>query len=225
MGQPEINSVRYSQGEARQRATGTAFFISTNGFLISAEHVIGSRQKITVLFEGVRHPAAIVRRDSGNDLVLLKVEGTFPAIPIDEQARPRLGDSVFTIGYPNPDLQGNEPKYTSGDISSLNGLGDDFGSYQISVPIQPGNSGGPLVDSYGNVIGVVVAKLDDGFAFSATGTLPQTVNYARKSQYLGLLLQDAEAAHLGLLPPNLDEMPKSRSIQVVERATVRILAE
>lgn len=96
----------------------------------------------------------------------------------------QLGDSVFTIGFPAIDLQGTEPKYTDGKISSLSGLRDDPDKYQISVPVQPGNSGGPLVDQSGNVAGVIVARLNDFAALRSMGSLPQNVNYAVKGKLL-----------------------------------------
>jgi S1-C subfamily serine protease len=99
-----------------------------------------------------------------------------------------LGASVFTIGFPNAVVQGLEPKLTRGEISSLAGIADDPRAFQISVPVQPGNSGGALVNLRGNVVGVVVERLNDFRALSASGSLPQNVNYAIKSSYaLGLL--------------------------------------
>jgi serine protease Do len=71
---------------------------------------------------------------------------------------PGLGDAVFTIGYPTPDLLGTDPKYTNGTVSALSGLRGDASYPQISVPIQPGHSGGPLINEEGDVIGVVVAR-------------------------------------------------------------------
>jgi hypothetical protein len=100
----------------------------------------------------------------------------------------RVGQNVATIGFPNINLQGFSPKLTRGEISSLNGFGDDPRGWQISAPVQPGNSGGPLLDENGNLIGVVVAKLGLSAA-KATGDLPQNVNYAVKSAYALALLE------------------------------------
>jgi S1-C subfamily serine protease len=114
---------------------------------------------------------------------LLKVAGKFIPIPISKEDA-ALGDAVFTIGFPNVDLQGTQPKYTDGKISSLAGIKDDLRQYQISVPVQPGNSGGPLVDSAGSVKGVIVARLNDIAVLETSGTIPQNVNYAVKAKYL-----------------------------------------
>ena len=131
-----------------------------------------------------------------NDLAVLKlVGGTYPALTVVPSRRIRLGQSVATIRFPNVEIQGFSPKVTRGEISSLNGIGDDPRAWQISVPVQPGNSGGALLDESGNVIGVVVSKL--GFkAIKATGDIPQNVNYAVKSTYA-----------LALLEPYLDGSP------------------
>jgi S1-C subfamily serine protease len=96
---------------------------------------------------------------------------------------------VATIGFPNTKLQGREAKVTRGEISSLAGLHDDPRSFQVSLPIQPGNSGGPLLDQFGNVVGVVVGKLNPLVTLNAFGALPENVNYAIKSGLLSSFLE------------------------------------
>ena len=128
-------------------------------------------------------PAVVVRVDETNDLALLKVAGEFKPLCVATNDV-QLGDPVFTIGFPDIDLQGTEPKYTDGKISSLTGIKDDPNEYQVSVPVQPGNSGGPLVDLAGNVKGVIVARLNDFAALRSMGSLPQNVNYAVKGNLL-----------------------------------------
>src|SRR5205814_3668930 len=113
-----------------------------------------------------------------------KAEGKFAALPVAASRSMKLGGTVATIGFPNIGLQGFSPKFARGEIGSLSGPQDDSRYFQISVPVQPGNSGGALVDERGNVVGVVSAKLDAAAAFAATGTLPENVNYAVKSGFL-----------------------------------------
>ena len=122
----------------------------------------------------------MVRSDPTKDLALLKVKGQFKSLAFASGSGASLGESAFTIGFPNVQLQGLEPKFTDGKISSLSGLRDDPTRYQISVPVQPGNSGGPLMDRNGKVIGVVVARLNDLSVLQSSGSLPQNVNYAIK---------------------------------------------
>src|SRR5437867_8577582 len=94
------------------------------------------------------------------------------------------GDTVATAGFPNIGLQGFAPKLARGEISSLSGAEDDARHFQISVPVQPDNSGGALVDERGNVVGLVSAKLSAQAAVAISGALPENVNYAVKSSFL-----------------------------------------
>ena len=129
--------------------------------------------------------------DRANDLALLTVDvKTVKPIPVAPSKNVKLGQTVFTVGFPNTQLQGFSPKMTKGEISSLKGILDDPRHWQISVPVQPGNSGGPLFDENGSVIGVVVAKLHSGLTMALTGNLPENVNYAVKSAYVLSLLEN-----------------------------------
>lgn len=136
-----------------------------------------------------------------------------------------MGESVFTIGYPTPVLQGASPKFTRGDISSLTGFQDDPRIYQISVPVQPGNSGGPLVDMQGNVKGIVLAVLDAKTAFRITGAIPQNVNYAIKGFYAQALVDSMPDVARLLLSPNKGK-PASFDVIVdhVKACTVMVFA-
>ena len=101
-----------------------------------------------------------MRVDEANDIALLKAEGRFTALPVAASRAVRLGSTVATVGFPNIGLQGFSPKLAKGEIAAISGLQDDPRFFQISVPVQPGNSGGALVDERGNVVGIVCAKLD-----------------------------------------------------------------
>src|SRR5439155_25702432 len=117
----------------------------------------------------------VVSVDTANDLALLKAEGRFAALPITSSRAVKLGGTVATVGFPNIGLEGFAPKLAKGEVASLSGARDDPRYFQISVPLQPGNSGGALVDDRGNVIGVVSGKLDAAIALTSTGTLPENV--------------------------------------------------
>jgi len=99
--------------------------------------------------------ASVIKVDGANDLALLKAEGRFSALPVAASRAAKLGGTVATIGFPNVGLQGFAPKLAKGEIASLAGAADDARYFQISVPVQPGNSGGALVDERGNVVSVV----------------------------------------------------------------------
>jgi TPR repeat protein len=170
-------------------ATGTGFFITEDGYLLTNNHVIDGASVITVKIDGKELPAKIIKVDEQNDLAVLKVEGKFPALPVISSKKVGLGDEVFTVGFPQVGVQGYLPKLTTGNINSLAGINDDARNFQISVPIQPGNSGGPLVDEYGNVIGVVVARLNALKLLKERGSIPQNVNYAVKGSFAGAFLE------------------------------------
>ena len=169
-------------------STGTGFFVSRNGYLLTCHHVIQGARVVTVRYKEKTYPATVVKADPANDVALLKVEGQFPALPLGDSNIARQGQQVATTGFPQLDIQGFAPKFTRGDVSSVEGLFDDARFFQVSVPIQPGNSGGPLVDEQGNVIGLVTSTLAVKRLFSSRGTIPQNVNYALKIGYAKLLI-------------------------------------
>ena len=165
-------------------ATGTGFFITDDGYLISNYHVVKDATKVRLLTSAGLIDAKVVQVDAANDLALLKADGRFAPLPIAASRTVALGGTVATVGFPDIGLQGFAPKLAKGEIASLSGAGDDPRYFQISVPVQPGNSGGALVDERGNVIGIVSAKLDAAAALAASGALPENVNYAVKSSLL-----------------------------------------
>lgn len=150
--------------------------------MITNFHVVEDAKHIKVRARNSVFDAQLLKTDPSRDLALLKVDGQFVPLAIAKDKSASLGEAVFTIGFPNIVIQGLQPKYTDGKISSLSGLRDNMDCYQISVPIQSGNSGGPLMDLSGNVIGVVVAKLNDLRVLLSSGSVPQNVNYALKSE-------------------------------------------
>lgn len=169
--------------------SGSGFFVTKDGYFVTNYHVIEDARRITVkTVEGV-YEAEVVRVDVANDLAVLKLSGTFTAIPVRGSGSVRLADRVATVGFPNPRLQGVSPKYSSGEVAALTGAGDDPRYMQISVPVQPGNSGGALVDASGCVVGVVAARLNEQRAVKQTGASPQNVNYAVKASILLNLLE------------------------------------
>lgn len=166
-----------------EHSSGTGFGITSDGLIVTNAHVISGSTKITV--RGINNDfstslaAQIVIEDKNNDLAIIKIVdpkfnslGTMPyTIPTKSSD---VGSQVFALGYPLKGLMGEEIKLTNGIISSKSGYEGDVTSYQISVPLQPGNSGGPLFDENANLIGIVNGKL----------TVGENVSYAIKSAYL-----------------------------------------
>jgi hypothetical protein len=164
--------------------TGTGVIISGDGLIVTAAHLVINREQISVMTKDGIRKSQILKIDRINDIVLLKCAGTFKPVPLISPTNVKLGQPVFTIGFPNIDVQGFNPKLTKGEINSLSGYQDDIRHWQISIPVQPGNSGGPLFDEFGNVIGLILSKLDSNLMLKKTGDLPQNVNYAIKNTYV-----------------------------------------
>ena len=156
--------------------SGTAFFVSNNGEALTNAHVVEDCRRISV--NG--GTAQIVARDGTNDLALLATE-QHPAQWANWRVSVRQGEDVVAYGFPLTGMLSSGGNVVTGNVTALAGLGDDSRFLQISAPVQPGNSGGPLFDRYGNVIGVVVAKLNALKIASATGDIPQNVNFAIKA--------------------------------------------
>jgi len=209
-------------GENELRAIGSGFFITKDGYLLTNFHVVKEATKIEVKAKDRTLKADIVEVDKVNDLALLKVSGAgFHALRLSPRAAADLGEAVFTIGFPNIETQGMAPKYTDGKISSLAGMLDDPTEYQISVPVQPGNSGGPLCDNGGDVVGIVVARLNDMEMLRSQGVLPQNVNYAVKAQCVTRLLRRVPDIDASLVK---DALPRSGNVvQSVEDAVAMVM--
>ncbi|HQB16864.1 MAG TPA: tetratricopeptide repeat-containing serine protease family protein, partial [Verrucomicrobiota bacterium] len=206
------------------KGSGTGFFITEDGFLVTNAHVVHGAAYVRLFTRAGLIPARIVKEDTANDLALLKGNGRFATLPVVPSRKVRLGSTVCTIGFPNILLQGLAPKLTKGEISALSGTGDDARFFQISVPIQPGNSGGALVDERGNVVGVVVASLKEIDTFEISGALPQNVNYAVKSSYLLGFLESVPEVASRLKAANATDQKFEDMVEAVEQATVQVLA-
>jgi S1-C subfamily serine protease len=132
--------------------------------------------------------AKLVDSDEKHDVALLQVEAIRRPLPVRRFNELEKGQEVFTLGYPLVILQGQEQKATFGRVNALSGLQGDEVFAQIDVPIQPGNSGGPLLTSKGEVAGIVTSMLHPMATYQIAGVLPQNVNYAVKSDHIYSLI-------------------------------------
>ncbi len=203
--------------------SGTGFFITDDGYLISNYHVVKDATKVRLLTGAGLIDAKVVQVDAANDLALLKADGRFACLPIAASRTMNLGGTVATVGFPDIGLQGFAPKLAKGEIASLSGAGDDPRYFQISAPVQPGNSGGALVDERGNVIGIVSAKLDAGAALAASGALPENVNYAVKSSLLLSFLESVPAVSAKLKAPVTADRKFEDVVKSAQDAAVLVL--
>lgn len=208
-------------------STGSGFFITAEGHFVTNAHVIeGSDEIILLTNDGKELPAYVVRVDKANDIAIIKVEGKFIPLSIGNSRSVKRGQGVVTIGYPHVDVQGLEPKVTDGIVNSLSGLRDDPRVLQISVPVQSGNSGGPLVNEDGIVIGIVAAKLSATAMLKQTGDLPQNVNYALKSNYLLEALSSVSGLEAKLAPlPQKKPRDTAELASMVEKSIALVLAK
>jgi len=202
---------------------GTGFFITEDGFLITNEHVAHGARQVRVVTSAGTIVAKLVKVDTTNDFALLKVEGRYAALPVVASRAVRLGSMVATVGFPNVDLQGSAPKLARGEIAALSGAQDDARYFQISAPVQPGNSGGALVDERGNVVGVVSAKLSARAALAVSGALPENVNYAVKSSFLLSFLESVPEVSARLKDANAKEQKFEDVVKSAEQAAVLVL--
>ncbi len=163
-------------------STGTGF-VAAEGLLLTNNHVVdGCRRVVARNAKGVEQTAQVLAADQSRDLALLIVPKAFgPPLTFRTAPAVKLGEPVVTFGFPLFGLLSSGPTLTTGSISALSGLRDNQTNFQISAPVQPGNSGGPLFDNQGNVIGIVVAKLNAArIAEMTDGDIPQNVNFAVK---------------------------------------------
>jgi S1-C subfamily serine protease len=221
--QEKIHEQQIADAESRARRVGTGFFITDNGYLLTCFHVVNNAASIQVGTKRGLFYADLVQSDSDKDIALLKVAGTFSSLPLDSSNPVNLGEAVFTIGFPRPDLQGWQPKLTRGEISSLTGMQDNPDDYQISVPVQPGNSGGALLDEHGNVVGIVSATLRASEADIKEGIAPENVNYAIKSSCAKTLLDSVSGGLLKLKSANLSDNRKFGDVVQASQEAVAVV--
>ena len=207
---------RQSKEQLPQLGTGSGFFASKLGHVITNAHVVKGCKKITVGDNANKQvPAEVVNTDKSNDLALLKLSFlemasaeskaliqklSIAVVPLASKGLlrsedVRLGEKILVAGYPFGDAFSNSIKVTTGVVSSTRGVGDDSGQFQLDAAVQPGNSGGPIYDSGGNIVGVVISQLNK----KTFGGLVENVNFGIKAstvrQFLissGLLSKKAE---------------------------------
>lgn len=170
-------------------SSGTGFALSSDGYIVTNQHVIDKADKIRV--RGINgdfsklYLAETVVEDRNNDLAIIRINDSgFTSLGQPPYSiSPNLSDvgsSVYALGYPLRASMGDEVKLTNGIISSNTGFKGDITSYQVSVPVQPGNSGGPLINKEGEIIGIINSKHLDA----------ENVSYAIKGSYLFNLIQN-----------------------------------
>ena len=172
------------QGSVELVGTGSGFVVNKLGDVITNYHVVKQCLAVTVSQNGVETQAKIVASDKDRDIAVLRtgIESEKYAFFADAGHEGRLGEDIITIGYPLHGVLSSKPGLTTGNISALDGLEGDEKYLQISAPIQPGNSGGPLISNKGLVYGVVQSKLNAIRLARFTGDIAQNINFAVKTK-------------------------------------------
>jgi S1-C subfamily serine protease len=215
------NVTEMNRDKPLEGVQGTGFFVSTNGHLLTCAHVLDEATDATVWWDGERYEADKIASDEDLDLALIKLrrlpEKTIEPLMIDFSASPEMGDDVYTMGYPMAQILGDQARLTKGMVSASEGFKGDSNQFQISAPIQPGNSGGPVFNDSGKVRGVVTQTLNTLSIIKASGgAAPQNVNFALKPEHVHAFL----GSHL-----TEDELPvyeESRSISSVKNAVLKV---
>jgi S1-C subfamily serine protease len=186
---------------AGSMSSGTAFAVSSDGVLLTNAHVAASCAEISVRrFDGSTYSATLLAADGSNDLALVKIATTTPEYAqFRGGAEIRQGDNVVAVGFPlHQDLSAGTV-LTTGTVSALAGAQNDSRKLQISAPIQPGNSGGPLLDQSGNIVGIVTSSMSTVVQAAKTGAIPENINFAIKTS-VARVFMDANGVSYRLTP-------------------------
>ena len=216
--------------------SGSGSIISETGLVVTNYHVIEEKSEISVFFPQLNkeYYADVVLKDKINDLAILKLQDFIfseiflSSIPfvISTSSKTKLGEDVFTLGFPLGEILGKSSKFSSGKINSLFGIQDDPRVYQISNPIQPGNSGGPLFNSNGEFIGIVFSSLNAKFFYENSDIIPQNVNFAIKSDYLlNLISLLPDEKEISNRKNSLSELSIEKQIELLQPFIVNVKAK
>lgn len=210
-----------------QVVSGTGWMVRP-GVIVTNWHVVEGKTDVqAICVQGEASSLRVVQKDLVNDLAVLVADSLgclSNCLPLASEDA-ALGSAVFTVGFPHPDVMGSAPKLTSGIVSALSGLQDDPRFYQVSVPLQAGNSGGPLVNSRGEVVGIVTAKLNATAMQAYSGDLTEGVSYAIRIDYLRPLIRawSAQGGVCKATPPSVPSV--EHAAPAVLRGIVMIIAK
>jgi S1-C subfamily serine protease len=218
----EKNSSGPSPGDENVKSTGSGIVVGTNGYVLTSYHVVENSSKLFVEItennSSKTYKASIVQKDEANDLAILKIEDA-DFKPYSELEYSFIdnniidvGASVFTIGFPYAlSGMGKGAKFTDGKISSKTGYDGAINSYQTSVPVQPGNSGGPLFNNKGQLIGVIFSKINNA----------DNVSYAVKLNYAKNLIELLPDNHK-YPSKNIENLPLEEKVKVLTKYVVLV---
>jgi S1-C subfamily serine protease len=223
--QPTVTAKKSPRRTPRRRSdpnkivsasSGSGFAVSSDGHVITNYHVINGCKTVKIHHKGKSIPATVVTFDPQNDLALLK--GNFrpsTVLPLSTN-KPELLQDVYVAGYPFGRKVSTGVKVTKGIISSLTGVGNNFSNIQIDAALQPGNSGGPILDDKGNVVGVAVARLDKIKTLKKLGSLPENTNFGIKTSVVRTIL---DSSNVSSPNPSRSSISKSKLGKMISDGT------
>jgi S1-C subfamily serine protease len=213
---PVVSEAKPQDDEVREAASGSGFAVSSDGYVITNNHVIEGCQEVAVYDGGRAVPVTVITYDLQNDLALLKGDFTPKTVFALSGDQPELLQDVYVAGYPFGNEISSSIKVTKGIISSLTGIGNNFSNVQIDAALQVGNSGGPILDEMGNVIGVAVSKLDAKYMYDNFGSIPENTNFGIRSSVVRNIL---DSNGVSSLPPNRSEIARSELGKMITGGT------
>ena len=202
------------------RSSGTGFVVTEQGHVLTNAHVIkGCAEPKAFTSDGSVFAGRVLAKDERNDLAVLTT-ALRPTVVARFRTAVKLGESVAVFGYPHTGLLSSSGNFSIGNVTATTGIADDISRLQISAPVQPGNSGGPLLDETGNVVGVVVAKLDALKVAAAAKDIPQNINFAIRAAIATAFLEanniDFKTGERGpaLPPTEIAEQATKMSVRI-----------
>ena len=183
-------------GKMLQASSGTGFAVSYDGHIITNHHVIDACQEIKVRYKSDDILAKLIAFDTVNDLAILKIDTKPSSVLPISYSNPEILQEIYVAGFPFGENVSTSIKMTKGIVSSLTGMGNNYSNIQIDAALQPGNSGGPVFDDKGNVVGVAVAKIDLEYAIEKFGVVPENTNFGIKSSVVINFLESNSIGNL-----------------------------
>jgi S1-C subfamily serine protease len=203
-------------------STGTGFWINRGGIALTNQHVVEGCESLQTTISGNTYVLSTVAVDEKLDLALVKAKFSPQHYAKFRSGKGiRTGDDIVVFGFPLHNLLAEKGNVTTGTVSALAGLGNDTSRLQLSAPIQPGNSGGPVLDSSGNVVGIVVSRLNALKMAEVTGTVPQNINFAIKASAARAFIESSELKY----EARRSESVRSNADTAEEASAVSFLVE
>ncbi len=176
--------------KSSQSGSGSRFLISEDGYILTNQHVTNGSSDIVVYVDKKPYRAHIIKETSNLDLALIKAEGIHKANHINAFSigNIELGTELYALGFPLIDTLGVGLRITEGIVSSMGGMHDEGTAFQMTASIHPGNSGGPVVDSEGKLLGVSVSRVNDQYLMTTRGIIGQNLNFAVNGEFISAFL-------------------------------------